>query len=174
MGSDMPVALLSAVLGLVEIWAQFGGYRVDERASLRITSSILALNPASKSEPLPSLFQKKIASAAAALLGNTGWARSSDSASRHLLFEKTVELASGEPDKYSLSRDRERVFVQAAPDGTRRGLSVSIKTVARELHMDALSNLSDARNRTKRIQQPGSQTPIGTLLGCGRRQRRNE
>jgi nucleolar protein 14 len=142
---DMPVALLFSVLGLVEKIANnlAGAVSSAEKELLsEITNSILTLNPASKFKPLPSLFQKKIASAAAALLETCqleGPRLPVQRKSAPTLREKSIRTLAPRlenPDKYSLSRDKGKSSIQAATDRTRREYKREHKAVARELRMD--------------------------------------
>jgi nucleolar protein 14 len=156
---DMPVALLFAALGLVEKVANnlAGAVSSAEKELLsEITNSILALNPASESEPLPSLFQKKIASAAGALLETCqldGPRLPIQRKSSPTLREKAIRTLAPRlenPDKYSLSRDKGKSSIQAATDRTRREYKREHKAVARELRMDGAFIELERRNEQEK------------------------
>jgi nucleolar protein 14 len=143
-GGDTPVALLFAALSLVERLAEnlAGAVSSAEKELLaEITDSLLALKPASKAEPLPTVIKKKIASAAAALSEACELeARAPiQRKSGPTLREKAIKSLAPRlenPDKYSLSRDKGKSSIQAATDRTRREYRREHKAVARELRLD--------------------------------------
>ncbi len=185
----MPVALLFAVLGLVEKIANnlAGAVSLAEKELLfEITNSILALKPASKSAPLPSLFQKKIALTAASLLETCqleGSRLPIQRKSAPTLREKAIRSLAPRlenPDKYSLSRDKGKSSIQAATDRTRREYKREHKAVARELRMDGAfielerrseQDKKDSTARAKRNRNfawlEGEQAAMNQQVGIG-------
>jgi nucleolar protein 14 len=141
----MPAALLFSVLHLVERLVDnlAGSVNTAEKELLaEITDSLLTLKPTSKKGTLPSILQKKVVSAAAAL-SKTCQLEETRVPVQHrsgpTLREKAIKTLAPRlenPDKYSLSKDKGKSSMQSATDRTRREYRREHKAVARELRMD--------------------------------------
>jgi nucleolar protein 14 len=114
----------------------------EKEAFTEITGSVLCLNPRSKSDPWPEVIQLKVASVALAAedvctfdKAHMPLQRRSQLSTREMAIKRLAPRLEN-PERYSLSRDKDKNATQAAADRARREYKREHKAVARELRLD--------------------------------------
>ena len=151
---EMPAALLFAALHLSELSANHLAGCIsgaEKEAFSDITSSILALDPKDKSNPLPQVLRSKVSSVVSNLSAilqqdaRVPIQRRLGPSTREQAI-KSLAPRLENPDKYSFSKDKGKNATQAAADRIRREYKREHKAVARELRMDAAMLETERRN----------------------------
>ncbi|KAI2491832.1 Nop14-like family [Fragilaria crotonensis] len=120
-----------------------------------LVDALLALNPRSKTNPIPQAIADKIAATASKLSTFLSTARvpltRRSGPSRQEMSIKSLAPRLEDPDRYRMSKDQGKNANQAALDRSRREYKREHKAVARELRMDgAFAEQERRREQDKR------------------------
>jgi nucleolar protein 14 len=163
-----PVAIFSATLQLVKKSVEYyctsmGDAQIE--VFHQITKALLNLNPGNKSNRFPEALAKEVRNTAEVLHVNLkiGEARvpltRRTAAKSSELAIKTLAPRMEDPDKYSMSKDKNKTSMQSDRDKVRRELKREHKAASRELRLDAAfieaerrkqKDLSDSKARDAR------------------------